>query len=72
MSNVRIYHVTATNGAIGLVKATNQAQALRHVARQVFTIKPATALEVADRMADGIKVEDATKEPTDLVEESGS
>lgn len=63
MSQQRIYIVTAANGDSMLVKATNQAQALRHVARSIYTVRAATALEVAEEMQAGQKVEDATAEP---------
>ncbi len=65
----RIYHVISTKGDSSLVKATNQAQALRHVARHTFSVKAATALEVAEQMAGGMKVEDATAEPESTTED---
>lgn len=64
--------VTAQNADSMLVKATNQAQALRYVARSIYSVRAATALEVAEEMEAGRKVEDATREPTDLVEEAAS
>lgn len=72
MSTARIYLIQASNADVMLIKATNQAQALRHVARSIYTVRPATALEVAENMETGLKVEDATREPTDLVEEAAS
>ena len=60
MSDIRIYMVQALNGDATLVKATNQAQALRHVARSLYTVRAATALEVAEEMEAGQKIEDAT------------
>lgn len=66
---VRIYIVTAANGDAMLVKATNQAQALRHVARSIYSVRAATALEVAEEMQAGQKVEDATAEPETTAEE---
>ena len=57
----RIYRVEAANGDSVLVKATNQAQALRHVARSIYTVSVPTALEVAEEMQAGQKIEDATK-----------
>ncbi len=72
MSTARIYMVTAQNADSMLVKATNQAQALRYVARSIYSVRAATALEVAEEMEAGRKVEDATREPTDLVEEAAS
>lgn len=70
MSVNRIYIVTAPDGAVVLVKASNQAQALRHVAKAAYTVRYATSVEVADHMGAGVKVHDATREPTDLVEEA--
>ncbi len=66
---VRIYIVTAANGDAMLVKATNQAQALRHVARSIYSVRAATALEVAEEMQAGQKVEDATAEPEPTTED---
>lgn len=59
-SEVRVYIVQALNGDAQLVKATNQAQALRHVARSIYTVRAASALEVAEEMEAGQKIEDAT------------
>lgn len=59
----RIYQVQAANADSILVKATSQSQALRHVARSIYTVRVPTALEVAEEMAVGQKIEDATKEP---------
>lgn len=61
MSNQRIYIIKAGESE-KLVKAANQAQALRHVARTTYTVRTATAVEVAERMVAGLKVEDATAE----------
>lgn len=69
MTAARIYIVTAANGDSMLVKATNQAQALRHVARSIYTVRAATALEVAEEMGAGQKIEDATTEPATTTEE---
>lgn len=46
-----------------LVRATNPAQALRHVTRDRFTVEPASASEVLDLIEDGIKAETAGAEP---------
>lgn len=64
MTAARIYCVAEAdeNGAKHYVKATTQAQALRHVARHRYTVEVATAIEVADAMSGGAKVADATKE----------
>lgn len=61
-TQARIYHVIGTNGDSALVKATNQAQALRHIAKSSYTVKVASALEVAEQMEGGMKIDDATKE----------
>lgn len=74
MSAARIYAVEEDNvgGVTRLVKATNQAQALRHVARDRFDVRVASALEVADLMASGVKVQDATRDDPqqDLIEQA--
>lgn len=53
-----------TTGAVRLVRAANQAAARSHVARDRFAVEVASANEVIDLMSAGIKVEDATPEPT--------
>lgn len=65
-SEVRVYIVQAANGDATLVKATNQAQALRHVARRIYTVRAASALEVAEQMEAGQKIEDGTAPQKDL------
>jgi hypothetical protein len=52
-----------------MVKAINQAQALRHVARNTYTISIASALSVAENMQSGMKIEDATAETEAATEE---
>lgn len=52
-----------------LVKANNQAQALRHVAKSTYTVRAATALEVAEEMQAGQKVVDATAETESTTED---
>ena len=60
----RIYTVTnSTAKTTQMVKAHTPAQALRHVARHVYSVTVASAIDVADHMADGWKIEDATAEP---------
>lgn len=61
-TQARIYQVQAANGDSILVKATNQAQALRHVAKSIYTVRVPSALEVAEEMEAGQKVADATAE----------
>jgi hypothetical protein len=59
MSGQRIYIVTAADGNATFVRAGNQAQALRYVARAAYTVRVATAIEVADVMDAGQKIETA-------------
>ncbi len=62
--SARIYSITSTiTNTTRMVKAHTPAQALRHVARNVYSVSVASAIDVADHMADGWKVEDATAEP---------
>lgn len=57
----RIYLIEhAGDGPDALVKATTPAQALRHHARQLYRVRPASGLEVADKMIAGAKIDDAT------------
>jgi hypothetical protein len=58
MKTVRIYLTTDDQtGEKALVKAANQAQALRHIAGNRFTVKAATSMEVADAMSDGVMLQ---------------
>lgn len=58
-STTRIY-IVMQDGTIRLVKALNQAQAMRRVARETMSIRPAHSLEVMDYMMKGVAVLDAT------------
>ena len=58
----RIYKVAAIDATPVLVKATTQAQALRHVAKAIYTVSVASALEVAERMGSGQVIRDATED----------
>ena len=61
MSDVRIYEVCDNEtGASNFVKASNQAQAVRHVARSKFSNAVASSVAVADHMTKGGKILDAT------------
>lgn len=63
MTTKRIYAITdKVNHATHLIVATTQAQALRHVTRMQFDVASASAMMVADKMSQGIKVEDAGEE----------
>lgn len=60
MSATRIYIVTRKGSTTKrLVEATSQAQALRHVAFDEFSVQNASAKEVATTMGEGVHVEDA-------------
>ena len=59
---VRPYIVSDKQGAQRIVQAANQAQALRHVATDQFTVKAASASEVIDLMTAGVKPETASAE----------
>ena len=48
--------------ADSLVKASNQAQALRHIASSVYEVKVAKASDVADLMGQGAPVQNANEE----------
>ena len=55
----RIYKVTS--GEVShLVQATSQAQAIRHVAGKLYSAEVAKAIDVAQLMSKGVKVEVAT------------
>lgn len=56
----RIYTVNnKADGSRRLVMAMNPAQALRHVAHAQYEVKSTTAVEVAELMGSGAKVEAA-------------
>lgn len=60
-SDVRIYEVrNKETGDADFVKATNQPQAVRHVARSKFSVRVASSVSVADHMTGGGKILDAT------------
>ena len=58
-SSTRIY-IVMQDGTTRLVKALNQAQALRRVARETMSCRPAHSLEVVEHMTAGVTVLDAT------------
>lgn len=68
MSNQkRIYIVTDKAAKVDfLIKATSQAQAVRHVARMQFDVSVASAVDVADKLTAGVKLEDAGEPKPDL------
>lgn len=54
----RIYAVTSrADGKARLIEATNPAQAMRHVAHDLFDVAPASARTVANLMGQGITLE---------------
>lgn len=55
----RIYKISNEAGEKFLVKASSQAQALRHIAGRHYNVSIAKASDVADMMSDGVKVETA-------------
>lgn len=59
MAEQRIYRVTAGSN-VHLVQANSQAQALRHVAGKMFSVEIAKAIDVAQAMTSGAKVEIAS------------
>lgn len=61
-SVVRPYIVSDKGGAQRIVQACNQAQALRHVATDQFTVKAANASEVIELMQAGVQPETASAE----------
>lgn len=66
----RIYAMcNGETGKTEFVKATNQAQAYRHLARRTFTASVASAIAVAEHMTNGGMIEDATKEPESTTED---
>jgi hypothetical protein len=69
MSAQRIY-IVSDNDTTGarLVKATSQAQAIRHVAESRYNVEVASAMDVADMMVSGITVENASAKPAESTE----
>lgn len=65
MTASRIYRV-ADGDNIRLIEATNPAQAILHCASQRYSIKPASATDVAYLMGRGTKVETARPEQGEL------
>ena len=64
MSNTRIYLVA--HGSIAhLVRAPNQAQAIRHVSKGVFTCAVATQDDLVEYLASGADIEDASHSEVD-------
>jgi len=62
----RIYKVTS-GAQTYLVQATNQAQALRHIAGKTFNVEVAKTLDVVQLLTDGMKVEVAKNIPEQFI-----
>jgi hypothetical protein len=62
MATNRIYAVTNGAGDVRLVRASNRAQAVNHVARATFSAEVATQDALILAVSQGVKVEDATSE----------
>lgn len=59
----RIYAVTdKLSGSARLIQAQSAAQAIKHVANDMFDVKAATAAVVANLMSKGTKVEAPSEE----------
>lgn len=68
----RIYLVKNTeNGGDHLVRAHNQAQAVRHVARKQFECEVASQDDLVELVASGVKVEDAGADDVMPASQSG-
>lgn len=60
-SDTRIYTVTAGDDRV-LVRATSQAQALRHVARNMFDVRVSSQHDIVDHLETGGKIETANEQ----------
>ena len=65
MPDNRIYIATSKDGRTRLVDCANQPQAYRHLARQEWQIRPATARDMVDCQKSGVKVETIEQEQAD-------
>ena len=59
----RLYVVESLGGGVRLVKATSQAQAISHIVKPLYNARIAKPLEVADMLAAGHVLGDATAAP---------
>ena len=57
--NTRLYIVTQDSGEQSLVEAANPSQAIRHVVANRYSAKPASPMEVAKLVGDGVQVQKA-------------
>lgn len=73
MTATRIYAVTnKETGFEHLVRAANQAQAIRHAARNQFAVEVATQDQLVELIAAGVKVEEAVTEADVVGQEAQS
>ena len=56
-TTTRIYLVTTSAGAARLVKAAVPAQAITHVAKQLFSARIASQDDLVEALSNGVKVE---------------
>ena len=69
MTAQRIYTVGTPDGKVRLVKATNRAQALSHVANSVFVIRVANQDDLVYNLSKGVMVENVSDgEQLNLIE----
>jgi len=68
MSITRIYAVR-DGDAVRLIEASSASAAIRHCARDRYSVSPAKPRDVADAMADGVKVEQARPEQLTLADQ---
>lgn len=72
MSSTRIYSVRPSSketpeSAVRLVRAGNQAQAMRHVAKDTLSVTVASQNDLVNGITKGVKVEDACAESEPLL-----
>jgi len=68
MTATRIYVVTQKkSGVYQLIRAANQAQAIRHAARKEFIAEVASQDQLVVLVASGVKVEDSSEMLADQV-----
>ena len=66
MAENRIYIATSVDGRrTRLIDCANQPQGYRHIARQEWTMRPATARDMLDCQKAGIEVEAVNTEAAD-------
>ncbi len=63
-------HLVTVLGKARLVRAATKNQAIRHVARDLIAARLASQDDLVEQLGAGMKVEDATSEPSDQDEEA--